>query len=75
MKVLDTVIIGIRKLQVIFKMLEDTLKWHWKIIILLAFCSFIYWAFTLPPVEVTESEPEEYREEYIDTNFYKDGTN
>jgi len=41
---------------------EIIIKKHWKLLLLIAFCAFIYWAFTLPPEVVPEEEfePIEY---------------
>lgn len=35
--------------------LEKLLKKHWKIIILLLLCGFVYWAFALPPAKPDNS--------------------
>lgn len=85
MKVLDALIAALKKIDAIFTMLENTLKWHWKIIILLSFCGLVYWAFTLPPIsndddrKINESADtatySEYYEENGDTLIYKNGTN
>lgn len=55
MKILDSIIEALKKVNTILKMIEDTMKWHWKVIILLAVCGFIYWAFKLPTIQ---SNPE-----------------
>jgi hypothetical protein len=50
---LDVVETKLSKVDKILTHLKIILKKHWGIILLLLFVGFIYWAFTLPPVQET----------------------
>lgn len=41
---------------------ENIIKKHWKLLILIVFAAFIYWAFNLPPVEPPQQQEQQVQD-------------